>query len=382
MTFKFKLPHYFSESIRIELTELYRAMAIADLAIGMVTLFEPIFLYSVLKFPIEHVLLFFAGVYGCYVLFIPFGAKVSARVGYKWSMVASIPFQIGYWAALFLSENYTPLIYAAPVLLAIEKSLFWPAFHSSIAKFANRDQVGREFSVITVIINFTQVLGPFVAGAISENLGVRTGFAVAALLYCATAIPLLRHREYTASRVYLFKDTLRLYWQYPKKFLGYLGFSEELLVLTIWPIFIYITIRDYQQTGSLMTISALAAGLVVLYIGKISDRYPKRSIIKVASILYSVSWLLKVAARGFVGVFVTDAFSRSAKDGIFVPLVSLTYERSEANHILAYVVFFEQSLAIGKFVAALCALLIFSFTGSFILLFMFAGLCSLLYIFI
>jgi hypothetical protein len=56
--------------------------------------------------------------------------------------------------------------------------------------------------------------------------------------------------------------------------------------------------------------------------------------------------------------------------------------RAEANHILPYVVFFEQSLAIGKLLACILGIILFSLTGSFVVLFILAGAFSLLYMLI
>jgi hypothetical protein len=56
----FHLPHYFSKDVRKEMGELYASSAISNFALSIITLFEPIFLYSVLHFTIPKVLLFMA----------------------------------------------------------------------------------------------------------------------------------------------------------------------------------------------------------------------------------------------------------------------------------------------------------------------------------
>jgi hypothetical protein len=67
---------------------------------------------------------------------------------------------------------------------------------------------------------------------------------------------------------------------------------------------------------------------------------------------------------------------------VSIPLSTLTYERAEATDILPYVVFAEQSLAIAKFLAAVIGIIVFALTGSFIALFIAAGVFTLLYMFI
>src|SRR5260221_1469346 len=179
MTFKFRLPHYFSEQVSAQIGELYASTAIADLAIALVLLFEPIYLYTVLHFSIVQVLAFTGAVYAFYIIFIPFGAKFASRFGYYHSITASIPFQIIFWLLLFGAQTNIMLIFFAPVAYAIEKSFFWPAFHASVSRFARDEQRGREFSVLYAIVNLSNIAGPFVGGLIAEKYGVGAAFIVA-----------------------------------------------------------------------------------------------------------------------------------------------------------------------------------------------------------
>jgi len=380
MTYKFRLPHYFATHVQRQIGELYASTAIADLAIALVMLFEPIFLYGTLGFSVEQVLLFFAAVYALYTLFIPFGAKIVSRYGYAHGIFFSIPFQIIYWFLLFESKDHLLFICLAPVAFAIEKSLFWPAFHSIVARFARDEQRGREFSVLYAIVNIMQIAGPFLGGLLAERYGIRTAFIVASAIYFCSFIPLFATKEIFVPKLYQFHDTWELYKTYPMKFLGYLGFGEELLVLTVWPIFMYVVIKDYKDTGMIVTVATLIATGLLLYIGKVTDQYSKRLMIKIGAFFYVLVWIARLIASTSFGVFIIDALSRTSKDLVFVPLSTVTYERAEATHILPYVVFFEQSLAIGKFLAAVLGIIIFSLSGgSFAALFITAAVFSLLY---
>jgi hypothetical protein len=53
VTTKLRIPHYFHSSLRRQMGELYASTAIADLALAVVLLFEPIFLFAVLKFSMK-----------------------------------------------------------------------------------------------------------------------------------------------------------------------------------------------------------------------------------------------------------------------------------------------------------------------------------------
>lgn len=382
MLLNFSLPHYFTKNVRKEMGELYASSAISNFALSVITIFEPIFLYSVLHYSIPKVLLFMAAVYAVYILVIPFGGKFASIYGYRHCIALSVPFQIFYWLALLSSIGHPNAAFFAAIIFGLQKSFYWPGFHSVIARYAQTEQVGREFGAAYAINNLAQIGGPLLGGILSQYFGIPAAFLLAAVIYCASAVPLLLAAEIFVPKFYSFKDTLKLYKDFPKKFAGYLGFGEELLVLTVWPIFIYIIVKDYKDTGLLTAASSLVAGLLALFLGKISDTYTKRVLIKIGAFFTSVFWLGRFLAINFVTTFTADSLSKAAKETLFIPLSTLTYLRAEQTHIVPYAVFFEQSLSLGKLSACLIGALLFSLTGSFMVLFIVAAVYSALYMYI
>lgn len=381
MTFTehFHLPHYFTSKIKKEIEHLYAAVGIGNLAQAIITLFEPIFLYHVVGLTVPEVLLFMAGIYAVYALIIPFGGKIAARFGYAHSIFFSIPFQIIFWFLLLYSEQNILLLIPAAISLAIQKTLYWPALHATLARFTDKQQRGREFSFMYAIMNLMQIIGPMIGGFLSAVLGIEVLFIVASIIYFTSAIPVLWSREVFVVKPYRFHDTLELYKKYPLKFLGYFGFGEELLVLTVWPIFIYIIIANYQDTGTLVTVATLVATGLALYIGFYTDKHSKQALLRTGTVIYALTWLARIPIVSPFAVFITDALSRTTKSLVFIPASAITYERAAKTHIMPYIIGFEQMLAIGKLLAALIGILVFVATGSFVALFIVAAIFSLFY---
>ena len=100
---------------------------------------------------------------------------------------------------------------------------------------------------------------------------------------------------------------------------------------------------------------------------------------RIGGFFYVLSWLARIPVVSGFGAFITDAISRTSKSLVFIPLSAMAYERAESTHILPYIVGFEQSLSIGKVLAALLAIIVFAVTGSFIAVFILAALFSLLF---
>ena len=388
MLSSFHFPRYFSKGVREEIGELYISSAIANLALAVVMLFEPIFLYAVLGFSIPQVLLFMSVTYAAYIVLIPFGGKVASLYGYKHTIAMSVPFQILYWMLLLVSKENHGLAYLAALAFAVQKTLYWPGYHALMARYTNHEQVGREFGMSYAITSVAQIIGPFFGGILSQKLGMTATFVSASVIYCCSVLPLFRAKEVFVPKEYNYKDTLLTFRAYPRKFLGYLGFGEELLVLTIWPIFIFIVVKNYEETGLLATIASFAAAVLAIIIGKITDQYTKRILIKIGAFLTAVVWLARMIVTNVWNTLVVDTLSRSSKEMCFIPISTVTYIRAENTHVMPYVVFFEQSLAVGKLLACLLGMAIFaifstiSLSAGFVSLFILASFFSLLYMFV
>ena len=381
MTFQdhFHLPHYFTSKVRKEIGHLYAAVGIGNLAQAIITLFEPIFLYHVVGLTIPEVLMFMAAVYAIYALIIPFGGKVAAKFGYAHTIFFSIPFQIIFWFLILGSEANLSLLIPAAVAFAIQKTLYWPALHASLARFSGKQQRGREFSFMYAIMNLMQIIGPMIGGFLSAVLGIEAIFIVASIIYLVSAVPLLWSKEKFTPKPYKFHDTWDLYKKYPLRFLGYFGFGEELLVLTVWPIFIFLIVTNYQDTGTLVTVATLFATALALYIGFYTDKHSKQSLLRAGTLIYALTWIARVPVISPFAVFITDALSRTTKSLVFIPVSTITYERAEQTHIMPFIIGFEQVLAIGKLIAALLGIIVFIATGSFVALFILGAIFSLFY---
>lgn len=387
MTFHelFHSPHYFTSKIKREIEQLYGAVAIGNLAQAIITLFEPIFLYHVVGLSVPEVLLFMGSVYALYVLIIPFGGKIAARYGYAHAIFFSIPFQIVFWFLVLGSETNVAFLIPAALVFAIQKSLYWPALHAILAQYSSKQQRGREFSFMYAIGSLMQIIGPMIGGLMSSMIGIEALFVIASGIYLCSAIPLLWTKEVFKFVPYHFHQTWDLYKKYPAQFIGYFGFGEELIVMTAWPIFIYLILDNYQDTGSLVTVATLVATGLALYIGIYTDKHSKQSLLRAGTLIYALTWLARLPVVSPFATFITDALSRTTKSLVFIPTSAVTYERADSqrpeyeDQVLPYVVGFEQALAVGKLLAALAGMVVFAATGSFAALFILGAIFTLFY---
>lgn len=372
-------PGYLSHHLSREIKEIYWAKAISDFALAAVMLFEPIFLYSVLGFSVQQIVWFFVGVYGLYLFLLPLGAKVAASRGYEHSILYSSFFQVLYWALLFASQEVQFWIYLAPLALAVQKSLYWPAFHADMSRFSSADQRGRENSGLYALISIIFIVGPLAGGFILQAWGYAALFVLVTTLTLLSNLPLFTTIEKFVPKQYNYADTWKMFKTYPRQMLGYWGYGEELVQLTIWPIFIFITVPDFFEFGTIISISTLIATLVMLYVGVLTDQRSKQLLIRIFSFFNAVFWFIRPYMPGLGGIMTTNTLGTISKNSLTVPITAMTYDRANETHIMPYVVFFEQNLIIGKLIMMFVILIVTAFTASFVPILLLAGAFSLLF---
>lgn len=371
-------PHALSRQVK----GLYESVAIMDLALAMVMIFEPIYLYSIGS-SIPQILLFYLVVYIGYFALIPFGARFARRYGYEKAMMVSSPFLIGLYVFLFAAKDPSSVwIWLAAISYALQKTFYWPGYHADFAKYSELKEEGREVSNLVVISSIVYIVGPFLSGVIITILGFKALFVIVSLLILVSNIPLILVPERFTPLPYSYADSYkRLFSKNSRRaFFASLGFAEEFVVLVIWPIFIYLTVKSFFNVGIVVALATFVTMLVTLYIGRLSDAAKNRhEILKGGSVLYAFVWFLRFLAQTPVGVFVVDTLSRITKNIVSVPFISVTYEEAQNSSTMNRVMVFEMALILGKVVAILLCLLLWHLTHSYIPLFLLAGLATLLY---
>lgn len=377
----YNVPGYFAHRLTRQVKELYASVAIMDLAMAAVMIFEPIYLY-IQGFSLQKILLFYIAVYIIYFFILPLGAKFARRFGYEKSILFSSPFLIFYYLSLFAIPYSGAFVYSAILMLALNKTFYWPGYHSDFARFSTQEERGREVSNLIILSSLVYIIGPLAGGIILTWLGFKTLFVVVSALILASNIPLLSTKEVFTPIPFSYKKAYRrlVRKENRRKFLAYLGFGEELIVLVIWPVFIYVVIKNFFSIGAIVAIATLITTIVVLYIGRVTDKKSKHSILRTGTFIYSLVWFLRLFVTSGLHVFFVDTLSRLSKNIIYVPLTTITYERAAKNSVMKSIIFFEMSLIVGKLISAFLVLgLSLLFPPGWGPAFVVAGLMTLLY---
>ncbi|MEK7649008.1 MAG: MFS transporter [Patescibacteria group bacterium] len=349
-----KRGEYIPTRISPHLKELYAVMGMLNFVFSALMLYEPIYLYTI-GFTLWQIMLFYAGVYAAYLVLMPIGGMIAKQKGFEHSIMYSSAFLIFYLIFLLNIPLYPLFTLLAILALAIQKTLFWPGYHADFAFFSQSEERGRQISINALMESIMAVLGPLIGGLIAASFGFTTLFIIICGIVLASNIPFFLIKEqftptkmdYGESYRYLLQKNNRPY------FWGYVGFGEELIVLTVWPIFFYIVFGTILSTGLAIAFSTLVTIVIVLYIGRSTDSKDRKHILRIGALCISASWFLRLLVSGAPSVMLLDFFSRISKNIFAIPMVANLYEYASHTSYIKNMIFFEMSLSVGKLGTAL-----------------------------
>jgi len=379
--FKSFYQKYFANGLSRQVKELFWSTAILDFAASAVGIFEPIYLYT-LGFSIQKIIIFYIAIYAIYFLIVPLGGKIARTQGYEHSILYSTPFLVLYYLSLFAIPYHPFFIASAIIALALQKTLYWPGYHADFARFGEDGKRGREISNLAVLDSLVAILGPVFGGVIIAMTSFKVLFIIVSFLILVSNIPLLTTGEKFVPVPFSYKDAFRRLARSEnrRRLFAYIGYGEEFITGLLWPIFIFLVIKEYISVGFLISASILLTTVLTLYIGRITDVESRHGVLKVGVIFTFFTWLLRILVVSGIGIFMADSLYRISRGAIGVPLMALTYERAKKTSVMKSIIFFQMALALGKLIIGVAALiLLFFFPNSWTAIFILAAAMTLLY---
>lgn len=383
-SFAFHFPKLFPSRTRRELKELMIATTIVDFGAATIMLFEPIFLWS-LGYSLESILLFWVMVYGAYLVLMPCGAKFAARYGNEPGIFVGTIFLVVYLVSLYLIQYFPHMMFVAPFIYAIHKTFYWPAFNADFAENVGRKSEGRLVSEMQIFLSIVSVLGPVIGSGIVKLFGFGWFFAVMGMVMILSNWVTLRTREKNTPKSYAYFYAFKRLFSRGRRreLIAYLGFGEELIVLGVWPIFLFVIVKDIFSTGALASIAMFVTVVLLYIVGQMTDARNKVHVMRFGVIIQAFSWIARIFVVTGFHAFLADSFGRFAKSVAYVPLMAITYDNAKNHTVIHTMMFFETALALGKVAAALLGLFILALfpdtTSGFQMLFGLAGVMTLFY---
>lgn len=351
-----------------EILEIYISMALRSFAGSMISLFIPIFLFKQTN-SILPVIYFYIIYSLIFAVFSPLSAKLASRYGYKHGILISTPFLIIFYFMLYSIEKGLPYMYPA-VLLGLSSSIFWISLHANFAKSTDKKYRGDQLGKVNFFSIVGALTGPVVGGLIlslplPEHTSFNILFISSSIILLFSSIPLfLSEERYISSKS---KLNFRFIKNHYKDSLALMGYgASEIIVASIWPIFLFIILEEYFTLGALSSSASVFTALSSLYIGKLTLKHDNNNLLKIGTIIFAVSLFIRSFFDSFP--YITFVFFATVLGGLGlymldIPFSTITYGKANRTNVYGYLVFREVFLCVGRiFILLLLALIMFKFS--------------------
>ncbi|MEX0877374.1 MAG: MFS transporter [Candidatus Spechtbacterales bacterium] len=323
------LNRYFPH-INKELKEFYASIAIRGFAVYLVTIFEPIYVYINLGYSLPKTFLYFGVISLVFGLLSPFTARLTVRYGSKHTMLISIPFLFVYYVGLWNIEHLGFFVIFLPLLSALDRALFWPAYHIAFTRLTDKGRRGQEVSLRTMILSAVAAVAPFAGGFMIQHFGgFALLFAVVLALLFASSVPLLISKDVHEKSRHSFLQPFKQIFsrKYRRKAVAFASSAGDLaLEEYVWPIFLFTLAINFETLGLIISATLLFGMVFTFYIGRKSDAVGHGRVLAVGSFLDAVIWPFKIFVLTPLNAFLSDVLHRFARTSSYIPFGALFYE--------------------------------------------------------
>jgi len=314
-------------------------MSLKTLAFSLIAIFIPIYLYN-LNYSLREILTYFALVYlycGCgeYV-----AGHLVGRFGAKHIMALSFPLMAISFMFLFTLDVYHWPLWFLSLIAAIPQPLFWVAYHDDFSKAKSKSRAGKEIGRLAVFVAIFGALGPVVGGIIAEEFGVQATIVIATIILVAAMPQLFRSKEIVKKRpLDMRKFSVTRNW---RDMVAYSGYGLEASAsMVLWPFFIFLLVGTYKEVGFIATVALLITIAVMLFVGKMTDKYEKRKVLKAGGFLNLLTGFSRVIVSSVGGAYLVGIISTVSQVFMQIPFVSEYYLRADEEPRNEYIVGME-----------------------------------------
>jgi len=348
--------------LKDELNEIYLNQIIQTLAVSLIGIFIPIYLFEIgfdLIMIINYYMVFSLGV----IFFSFLTAKISARIGLKHTIfLSTIPLITIYILLQFLGHyNMYSLFYLIPIIQGMWSSLYWIPLHSEFVKNSHKLHEGNEIGNLLAFPKLVATFAPFFGAVILKAMGFDVLFIMVIALIMLSVAPLFLTGD---SKKRFNFDMEKFRWILPKNLHIHL-FAEGILFVVevlIWPLLVYFLFRDIMGIGILATITSIGVIAFTFVVSRYANTASnKRNLMRIGGIFYG----LVLVARAFV-TNMSEVYILSFLGGIFSTMIAISIyarfcDEARQGNILGANITRHMWLGIGRAVLLIVMLYLVNF---------------------
>ena len=360
---------YFNGNLSSGFIALFSGRIMQFIADSFIGLFLPIFLFQKLGYDARKVLLFFGLSWLLYAIFLPWGAQILNKIGLRRSIRISVFIDCLFFYFLYLSINSSGFLIAAMVARILHMLFYWLPYHTDFAKFTNREDRGKEYSLILAAATVFGVALPAISGFIIDRSGFSAVFIITIIILLAVFFPFMFLPRTREKFSWTYGETLRHFFAPRNRnliFAHMASGAENIIGTLIWPIFIWTMLKgEYFKVGVILAFIAGVTIILQLLVGNWTDKFNKRKLLKLGTFLYAAGWILKATIVSAFQIFFVGVYHNFSAIIMRTPFDSLTYELAadQGHFVDEFTVIKEMAVQLGRILMIIAASILLVFAS-------------------
>ncbi len=334
-----------------ELSEIYANQLLRALALNIIGIFVPVYLYklgySIQTILLQHFVVFF---YARLIVDV-LSAKIVGYFGPKHSLAISALIQILALSMMVSLQDLRWPIWLLALVGTTANSLFFLSLHVDFSKIKHTDHAGKELGFLWIFDRLGAALGPLIGGLVANFFDPRYAIIVSIVTLIASMIPLFATQEPVRTRQRVTFKGLK-YRQNMANFFAHAAFElDNVASIVIWPMYVGIAIfatDTYAKLGIAASISTGVALLAAWSIGKIVDSAKSAKLYNGAVVANAFIHGLRVFPRGLFGVVMVNVVNDPVTAAFRMPYTKALYDASDEQEGYR-IAFITATIMVGAF---------------------------------
>jgi DHA1 family multidrug resistance protein-like MFS transporter len=327
---------------------IYAMQSIDGIAGSLIGIFIPIY-FLTLGFTITDIFYFFIANNLAILAFFFAAGWFAKKFGLVQAIFFRLIFKFGMLGALCYLGNSTFLFYLISIFSAIDIAFYWFSLHVIFAKSTDHDAMGEHVGNLSAIPSLAKLPVPIIGAGISALFGFKILFFISGIIFFLSAIPLL----FVGSIPVDIKISFSRIMEFTRRFKKYFC-SETIISIVgevegyILPIFLFLTFNNILSIGALAAFLGLGSAIFMFFVGKFSDKFDKKKILRVGALAMILVWLGRYFATTEIEFYIWSVLAGFFGVLINIPFTSIIYKNAKESHVEDFIIFREIPISLGR----------------------------------
>lgn len=297
---------------------------------------------------------------------MPFAFKLNHYIGVRKTIALGTVLNVFYLYFL----NALPIsgfaFYFLPFLAGLSEGIYWSGYHPEYTRSTIKSKEASGLSVLKIILIASSIIGPFLGALIIKYLSFNTLFIISAALMFSSIFSLFASKDYKIPSNRLSIKNIANAGSKREMIAYQVDGARVIMTLIFWPVFIYLTLKDVVSMGAIYSLSAFAMIFITAYLGRISDKSPKK-IFKTGVSILSPLWIFRLFVFSPIGILVVNFLSDVSYAATELSFGKHIYQKArKVVNALDYFTFREINLFIGRVIILAIAMILLNIRWLFV----------------